>query len=293
MTKNVFIPRLRPNTFVLLLLRATRSEFGNSPVWRRSSNGLVRSKLFTALMQVADPAYSPVTPETLSQYMSKFMEGSRAYSKRYYPFNTAAFQSTVALRMEEDYTGALNAMKQLCETYLDMGNPLALRLLVGGIIETMLADGSFANTLTFNGQQIDKASLAEQDKISLLPFLVDVWVLIVTAHHNSKEAVDTYEHWTADDGRPGFPPTITTQIGEKIAKKLTVSTELPKEASEDTVIEDGVDASEHDEGPIILEVAQGDDDGDAKQQTLNHSGNLFIQHAEKITNIEHVETLYI
>ena len=219
MIENMFTPRLRPNTFVLLLLRATRSEFGNSPVWGRSSNGLVRSKLFTALMQVANPAYSPATAATLSQYISKFLDGSRPYSSTYYPFKAAAFQSAVSLRMEKDYSGSLNAMGRLCETYLDMANPAAICFLVGGIIETILVDDSFADTLTFNGQQIDKASLAERDKISLFPFLVDVWTLIVTAHHNSKEAADTYEQWTAGDGRPGFPPTITTQIGEKIAKK--------------------------------------------------------------------------
>lgn len=293
MTENIFVPKLRPNTFVLLLLRATRSEFSNSPTWGKSSNGLVRSKLFTALMRVTNPTYSPASAETLSQYISKFLDGSRPYSPTYYPFKDAAFQSTVTLRMEEDYTGALNAMKYLCDTYLDMANPTAIRLLVGGIIETILADASFADTLIFHGRQIDKASLAELEEVSLLPFLVDVWTLIVMAHHNSEEATDTYKHWTADDRRSGSPRTITSRIGENMAKKITVSTELPEEASEDTVIENETDTSEHDGQPIILETAQEHGDGDVKQQTLNHHGNLFIQHAEKITNIGHVETLYI
>ena len=142
---DMFTLRLRPNTFLTLLILAARSEFGNSPAWGRSSNGLTRATLFTDLMHILDTSTLP-PQDTLATYMSDFLSGKRAYSNTYYPFNQASFQAKAQMRMDEDYTGALREMDALCRKYLKVGDPLDMRLLVGGLMETIILDDSFTGT---------------------------------------------------------------------------------------------------------------------------------------------------
>lgn len=276
---DTFVPRLRPNTFLLLLIRSAKSNFGTSPRWQTPANKLTRATLLADLMKVLDTSSTGVQ-DTLTSYMAEFMAGSRPYSETYFPFDNLAFQSKVENRMSTDYFGALHAMDDLCHKFLSIDDALTMRFLVGGIIETLLQDSSFDAIFSITRQRVSKTDLANMVEIPLQPFLLEVWRQIALDHHDSREASETYQKWTA----AGSPRRITTTIGANTAKIIAVSTALP---------ESETDTSEYDGEPIILETDLGHGDSDVKQQTLNHRGSLFIQHAEKITNIEHVETLYI
>lgn len=302
---DMFTPRLRPNTFLTLLIRATRNEFGNSPAWGRSSNGLTRATLFTDLMHILDISTLP-PQDTLATYMSDFLSGKRAYSNTYYPFNQASFQAKAQMRMDEDYTGALREMDALCQKYLKVDDPFDMRLLVGGLMETILLDGTFAGTFDIGGRRIEITDFENQDKVVLQPFLLDVWFQVATMHHNSKDAVETYEQWTDD----GSPRQVTTLIGTEMGKKITVSTTLPEETSADTVGDETVFSEGAQKATSMVlprdekqsrnnghgqQQAGGSDQqtGNVYNQTFINNG-LFVAHQEgKITNIPHVENLTI
>lgn len=302
---DMLTPRLRPNTFLTLLIRAARSDFGNSPAWGRSSNGLTRATLFTDLLHVLDTSTLP-PQDTLATYMSDFLSGKRAYSNTYYPFNQASFQAKAKMRMDEDYTGALQEMDALCRKYLKVSNPLDMRLLVGGLMETIILDDSFTGTFDIGDRRIEKTDFKKQDKVLLQPFLLDVWYQVANMHHNSKDAVETYKQWTDK----GSPRQVTTQIGTEMGKKITVSTVLLEETSADTT---GDEAAMADETQEVVEVALRKDEnsswgseqgqqqaggnqqqsGNVYNQTFVNNG-LFIAHQEgKITNIPRVENLTI
>lgn len=301
---DMFTLRLRPNTFLTLLIRAARSEFGNSPAWGRSSNGLTRATLFTDLMHILDTSTLP-PQDTLATYMSDFLSGKRAYSNTYYPFNQASFQAKAQMRMDEDYMGALREMDALCQKYLKVGDPLDMRLLVGGLMETIILDDSFTGAFDIGGRRIEKSDFENQDKVLLQPFLLDVWFQVATMHHNSRDAAETYKQWTDK----GSPRQVTTRIGTEMGKKITVSTTLPEETSADTAEDETVFVEETQEAVSMVlpgDEKQSWDDGHERQQadgSDQQTGNtyqtfinngLFVAHQEgKITNIPHVENLTI
>jgi len=281
-----FIPQLRGNIFFLFLLRAARSDLGVAPSWGRSSQGLTQAQMFANLMRTVCPTYSVTNEDSLRQYLSKYMKGERTHSSTYYPFKDAAFQSGATMHMESDYGDALGEMDRLCRTFLDYENEGARKLLVGGLAGLILKDDTIPASSTFNTgyRDVTKAELANEERYILQPFLLSVWYYIVTSKPNAEEGAETYSRWTADAGG-GNPRAITTRWGEKMGKKIAVSVELPGEAEPDTAEE------EHEvlEGEAVVV-----DQEDRKQQTLiNHNGRIYNQRAEKIVNIEHVETLYI
>lgn len=302
---NTCTPRLRPNTFITLLLRATRSDFGNGPLWwEKGDISYKRNQLLIDLIKVLDPAYRPKNEQTLASYMSSFMNGERPYSKTYYPFDTVVFQHTVNCHLNESKSRMLSAMDKLCKEYFNMDDDTSLRFLVGGLIETILLDDTFNDSFTFPGYPIAKTDLVRLTTIPLQSFLLDVWYLVVTQHHNSAEGAETYEQWTADDGRAGAPPSILTTIGDKMMKNITVSTELIDEPSMDTT--KGNAATQKEEEPIIQtqedysssrehqsSECNEQGEGSACNQTFINNG-IYIAHQEgKISNIPHVENLVI
>lgn len=281
-----FIPRLRGNIFFLFLLRAARNDLSVAPSWGSSSKGLTQAQMFASLMRTVCPTYSVTNEDSLRQYLSKYMKGDRTHSSTYYPFKDAGFQSGATMHMESEYEEALDEMDRLCRTFLDYENEGTRKLLVGGLVGLILKDDTVSASSTFNTgyKVVAKETLASEEKYILQPFLLSVWYYIVTSQPNAEEGAETYMRWTADAGG-GNPRAITTRWGEKMGKKITVSVELPEEAEQDTAEE-------------VHEVLEGDavvvDQEERKQQTLvSHNGRIYNQNAEKIVNIEHVETLYI
>ena len=213
------IPRLRPNTYLTLLIRATNKEFGKAPSLGQSTIKLKRSTLLADLMKLLDTT-TPTNQDTLSSYMSQFLNGSRPYSGTYFPFNTVAFQSKAQLRMEDDYKNVQCAMDKLCHTYLNMTSQNDMNFLVGGLIEAITQDDSIDETFCIGDHRIEKSKLCDVTDVFLQPFLLDVWYQVATQYHNSKEAEATYKEWTGE----GSPRPITTCIGATMAKKITVYT---------------------------------------------------------------------
>jgi len=276
-----FIPRLRGNTFFLFLLRAARSDLGVAPSWGSSAQGLTQAQLFANLMRTVNSTYSVNNEDSLRQYLSKYMKGERPNSKTYHPFKEAAFKSGASYRMEAEYDAALAEMGHLCRTFLDFENEGQVKLLTGGLISLILKDDTVSPSASFNTgyKVVTKAELAQETDFILQPFLLSVWAYIVIRQPNAEEGAETYMRWTEDAGG-GNPRAIRTRWGEKWAKKITVSTDIPVGNQIDTAKEQESEVPEQSEEKV--------------QQTLvSKDGRTYHQSAEKIVNIEHVETLYI
>ena len=301
---DTFTPRLRPNTFITLLIRSARRDFGSNPrtpATGYSGKKLTRAALLSDLMHVVD-ASSMKPQDTLTSYMAKFMNGSLTHSDTYFPFKDVGFQCRVAERMNSDYLDALHEMDALCRKYLSIEDQSSMRILVGGIIETLLQDNSFTKSLSIAGKSVTKGAIASLGEIPLQSFLLEIWRQIVMEHHDSSEASETYMRWTS----PGSPRRIITRIGEEMSKKIAVTTTLPEEQPMDTV-EDDATVIPNDEEPVIVipeghsSQRKGEYSRQKEQQRENAynqtfiNNGLFINHqvADSVTNIPHVENLVI
>ena len=283
-----FIPRLRGNTFFLFLLRAARDDLGVAPSFGSSSQGLTQTQMFANLMRTVHSTYTVNNEDSLRQNISKYMKGKLTNSPTYYPFKNVGFQQNAALRMENEYSDALSEMDHLCRTFLDYENDGRMKMLVGGLIELIASDPSVLPSAAFRTgyKEVTKAALAQETDFILSPFLLSVWYYIVEEQPNAEEGADTYMRWTRDAGG-GNPREITTDIGTERAKKIAVSIDLPEEDQTDTAEEVA------EEEAVVMELAK-EEEKEIKQQTLvSHNGRIYNQNAEKIVNIEHVETLYI
>ncbi len=274
--------KLRGNTFIALLLRSGIQELSERPEWGENSNGKTLPNLFADLLRMTQPSYNPPKPKTLSSYFSQYMKGNLPFSPMYFAFNTSAFQHGLSLRIQDEYPIVLSEMDHFYRKYLRTSD-VDRRLLVGGLVDVILEDESFIGEFDVGARWVDKEALREEQCFILQPFLVSVWNSILMNHPDASEAKDTYASWT--NQIHGKPDEVITDIGSKRAKKIAVSDELPKEAASNTA-EVKVKLDE----PVLTEPKQS---GLPADQTLNNSGRIFNQHAEKIVNIENVETLYI
>ena len=256
-----FTPRLRGNTFFMFLLRAARDDLGVAPSWGSSSEGLTQPQMFANLMRTVDATYTVNNEESLRQYISQYMKGTRTNSPTYYPFQSSSFRNGADFRYKTEYEDALSEMDSLCRRYLKFDNKAAMHLLVGGIVSLILKDGSIPIETTFNTgyTEVTRADLARETDFILQPFLLSVWHFIVVHFPEAKEGVETYMRWTADAGG-GNPRTITTVWGSKRADKIHVATVLPavEENTDNTGIEEADEPEETEETiqvePEIVEI---------------------------------------
>lgn len=158
--------------------------------------------------------------------------------------------------MADDYPAVLTQMNKFCSTYL-ASDKFTLRLLVGGLVDAILADDSFDGEFNIGSKTVTKAELGTERSFILQPFLLSVWSIILADHPDTTEGKDTYFAWTEDAGY-NTAREISTQIGAERAKKIAVSTELPEEllvktADEDMddVVETTAEEEVHDEEPRI------------------------------------------
>lgn len=284
------IPRLRGNTFFLLLLRAARQEMSRVDVFQGASRGLTQSQLFAALMRTVRPTYTVKVESTLQQYLSQYLEGERIDSNAYYPFLSRAFRSSVELYVQEHYSEAVASMDELCREFLDVEDDATVRLLAGGLIALILKDTSIPpDTLFDTGyRSVSRAELNGEENFILQPFLLSVWAYIVINKPNAKEGAETYFGWTKSTGK-GRPRRISTNWGASKAKKIAVSLDFSG-AGEPT----NTAAEDNDEFEVLKEDFGTEEgpvpDGAAGRVPVNQ-GRIYQQQAEKIINIEHVDVL--
>ena len=86
-----FQPKLRGNTFLILLLRAAKEEISSKPTWVKEASELTRARCFECLINVLVPSQKANNIKTLTKYIPEYLAGTRAYSRSYYPFNDAKF----------------------------------------------------------------------------------------------------------------------------------------------------------------------------------------------------------
>lgn len=217
--------RLRGNTFLLLLLRAGRTELSAAPEYGESKDGITKPNMLADLIRLTKPSYDPPKLKTLGEYFSQYLDGSRSVSPKYYPFNTPEFRYGLCDRCGTEYDHVLSDMDQFCHTYLDLTDR-SLRLLVSGLVDAILRDDTFTGRFDIGDKWVEKGDLDGEDKFILQPFLVSVWASILENHPDASEGGETYLAWTTDAGY-NTARTITTAIGAERAKKIAVSTDLP------------------------------------------------------------------
>jgi hypothetical protein len=228
--------RLRGNTFLLLLLRAGCQVLLNPQEYGESKDGVTKPNMLADLIRMTNPKYQPAKLETLGSYFSKYLSGDPPRSPAYLPFSNPAYQFGLQSRIADEYPAVLRQMDKFCRTYLTQEN-FPLRLLVGGIVDAILADDSFEGSFDIGDRTVFKAELDNQKRFLLQPFLASVWCSILVNHPDTSEGQDTYLEWTEDAGY-NTAREITTKIGAERAKKIAVSTDLPEEMLADTAEED-------------------------------------------------------
>lgn len=243
-------PRLRGNTFIALLLRSGVQELSEKPEWGENNNGITRPNMFADLLRMAQTDYNPPKMKSLSSYFSRYLKGELPSSPMYFAFNTPTFQHGLSMRIQSEYPAVLAEMDSFYRKYLRTSE-VDRRLLVGGLVDAILADETFAGRFDIGGRWVEKGELGSEDKFILQPFLVSVWASILENHPDASEGAETYMAWTEEIGY-NKPKETTTQIGAERAKKIAVSDVLPEEAQADTAEENiVVDAGEVHEEPRV------------------------------------------
>ncbi len=287
--------RLRGNTFVLLLLRASVNELSERPEWGESHNGITRYNFFADLIRLIDPNYSPLKTETLSSYFSKYLKGDMPFSQKYFPFNSSFYQTGLQMRIENDYFAVLADMDRFCKTYIQKTDGV-LRHLVGGLVEAILADVTFDGSFDVGDRWVDKTKLSETTEFSLLPFLVSVWNIIVSKYPDASEGAETYKHWT--NHVDNTPDEITTHIGKdtamriKVRVELSKSVEVPLKDTEQNLGEKKGPAERAAE-PETVEAEVIDGTPYIEKKTFVKEGRVYNQNAQTIINIENLESLRV
>ena len=183
--------RLRPNTFFLILLEVGKPELGASTGWGEST-GLTEPNLIERLTQIGNPSHSTQNYGTLKSYMSQFKNGSSnvANSPTYFPFGKKTYVASFKQRMRIDYDSALEKMKKLVDSFLDLESDSNRKLLAALLVEAILADDSIEETLQFDTgkHSVSRKHLNNEKEIDLIPFLVTTWFNVSVHKSNSCEA---------------------------------------------------------------------------------------------------------
>lgn len=247
-------PRLRGNTFIALLLRAGVQELSEKPEWGENNNGITRPNLFIDLLRMTQPEYNPPKPKSLSSYFSQYLNGTKPFSPMYYAFNTSAYQHGLSMRIQDEYPAVLAEMDRFYRKYLRTSS-VDRKLLVGGLVDAILADKTFQGSFDIGGKWVSKDELKNETRFTIQPFLVSVWSSILENHPDSSEGTDTYMEWT-EEVALNKPRETTTKIGTERAKKIAVDDRLPEEtvpttADEEIIAEEVHDEDEHEEAPRV------------------------------------------
>ena len=289
--------KLRGNTFLTLLLRAGVQELNNAPEWGENNNGITRVNMFADLLRMPQPMYNPSKMKTLSSYFSRYLSGDMPLSPAYFNFETSGFRQGLDTRISNDYQSVLAEMNNFYRKYLRQSD-IERQQLVGGIVDAILQDKKFNGRFNLGKKCVDRTGLDSETQFVLQPFLLSVWNEILKNYPDTSEGRETYMDWTEDAGY-NRPRKITTQIGSERAKKITVSDEIsgglilkPMNEANEASIENkgnkgrGKNSAEQ----TTADTTAATGSTSAVQQTVSKDGRVYNQNAEKIFNIEHIET---
>lgn len=286
-------PRLRGNTFIALLLRAGVQGLSEKPEWGDNNNGITRPNMFADLLRMTQPKYNPPKMKSLSSYFSRYLKGDLPFSPMYFAFNTTAYQQGLSMRISEEYPTVLAEMDRFYKTYLRTST-VDRKLLVGGLVDAILADSTFDGKFDTGNKWIRKNELDAESNFIIQPFLVSVWNTILSDYPDASEGANTYMEWTNEIAY-NKPRETTTQIGAERANKIVVDDLLPEaimlnaaEEYTEKIKKDPADEAE----PEVLEGEVIDEEDPFETKTLEKEGRIYQQKAHKIYNIEHIENFY-
>ena len=304
-------PRLRANTFLILLLRAGRPEISGFSKWTDNQDGITRPGMLVDLLRMTDPSYTPQNSGTIASYFSKFLKGKIQSRTTYFPFENATFKSGLKVRITEEYEAVFEQMDIFCRKYLNLDN-WHCRLLVGGLVDTILADDTFDGEFNTGEMIIGKEGLRNARHFVLQDFLISVWNNILIDNLDISDGAATYESWMKSNGLHSVA-SIVTNIGEDRAETLTVDIEpmsrlsivensasvyqskenMKQEKIMDVPFEIITEGSFHEEPTLYSENQDGDHANATsemkakKKKKKNRNTEKYNQRAKKIINIDH------
>ena len=305
-----FKPKLRGNTFLILLLRAAKEEVSARPTWNKQASGLTRAKLFDSLIRVMAPSQKVQNISTLTKYLPEYLEGERPNSKTCYPFNDARFITRVRNRFNSKGALALTAMKKFCDDYLNMDSS-NLEFLLGGIIGTALEDDSF-NGMFFTGSKWlskdslkselveagvlgNTGSLKSKPEYNLQAFLLSVWYYILTVYNNAGDAHGAYSAWTDQSNLL----TVKTTIGDTFLDKIRVNIDdvsfikfNAKSSKSSVAPKDNAPTDAHNVSPVSPAHSSDNSDNPENYAPAHHvAEDVNSEHIAKGTTQENTEQI--
>lgn len=213
-------PRLRANTFLILLLRAAKDEVGSARSFDDERKGLTRTSLFTDLVKVAQPEHTPYAAGTLTSNLANFIRGTASNRSIYFPFMTDEFCEEVKNQWERSFDDVASRMYTFCFKYLKADNEWERGRLVGGLIDLIHDDDSIPDDAFFliGERRAQKSDILSQTTFNLAIFLASVWSYILISKPDFTEGVDTASSWLKPSV-PGVPLQVGTDYGNEWAKK--------------------------------------------------------------------------
>ena len=315
--------RLRGNTFLLLLLRAGKPELYDRPEFGDSNDGITRPNMLADLIRFTKPDYAPKSDKSLGVYFSKYLSGEKPESATYFPFSTPAFRNGLNLRLQSERKKVLDEMDAFCRKYLSI-DKISSSALVAALVDAIIGDDTIEGSFDTGHKTVVKSDLDGETDFILQVFLLSVWNNILKDHPDASEGKATYKKWTQNNGF-NTPQDVKTDIGSDRMAKISVSTILPEvdapadndivndfatdktdaqnmqetegtcsgnsdNSSADTGSEDDQDVEMDEEPEDPMDGTSAD--GETVHNTIINKGKIVHQNAQKIYNIDHIDTFY-
>ena len=211
-------------------------------------------------------------------------------SSAYFPFFDQQLVENYDCKVRESYTDAYAKMEAYAKYYLNADSEEKMRWL-GQALLTLLDDDKMiddSEILFYCDGGITKKQILSLNHICIPSLMLALWHYIVVFRPHNKLGRPTFEKWNSPAGEKGDKWIFVSDIGKTYPRDVRFDFMPEAEAKKIAASDEHQDASSN---TATMEPAPKQEA--IQDQTLNNSGRIYNQHAEKIVNIEHVETLYI
>jgi len=227
-----FVPRLCGGVFLSLLESAKRSTAVLRKQFGASGSGISLTEMLVDLVKIADPSRSFPEFSNLRASVSNYRK-CEISKTGHFPFDDQVFVTTFSERMTQSYGDVLAAMQSFGEKYFDRENTSACQHLVKGLLETIAADDSIADTEAFiyiEGKPVYKAAFCDKSEYDFAAFLLGVWFYVVQKRPDNCVGRETFLRWHSQSGNRGAWKYIG-DAGTTITRTITIQVAIPANAT--------------------------------------------------------------
>lgn len=218
-------------------------------------------------------------------YCTNYMKCEEDGSNSFLPLNDTALVTAFDDRIKNSYGEELNRMHEGIDMYL-MDNDEKRNELVTSLLSLIHDDTSLDGESFYcleNGAPITKEMLMDETDICLDSFLLGIWHFIATRRPENKPGKDTFLATHKHKGGPGTPWVVNQDAINPWHVQINVS-------RSGIVENEGKDKEpEHIEGDVIEDAEEKPKD--ERSVTNNYYAPVLQQNAEKIMNVDHIDTL--